>query len=142
MLTNEEMLRSILKTAQLGQVGIRSVMDSSMNPALRRTLLGQLLELDAIESEAHAIASQRGWELPELSLRARFLTDFSARRKLNSEGSDSGIADMIIRGNTGGMIRSLKDLHRFPSQDGAIRGIGQKLLDCQQAAISGMQGYL
>ena len=63
MKNSKEILSSVLKTAQMGQVGIRSLLDTSMQPALRSALESQLREYDAIETEAHAIASQRGWEL-------------------------------------------------------------------------------
>lgn len=61
MKTSQEMLSSILKTTQMGQVGIRSVLNASMRPGLRKALESQLQEYDSIESQAHAIAGQRGW---------------------------------------------------------------------------------
>ena len=63
---SKEILSSLLKTTQMGQIGIRSVLDTSMRPALRKALESQLQEYDSIETEAHTIASQRGWELEEL----------------------------------------------------------------------------
>ena len=64
MKNNQEMLSSILKTTQMGQVGIRSILDTSMRPSLRKALESQLQEYDSIETQAHALASQRGWDLP------------------------------------------------------------------------------
>ena len=66
MKTNKDILTSLLKTTQMGQVGIRSVLDTSVHPELKKALESQLREYDSIETEAHAIASQRGWELKEL----------------------------------------------------------------------------
>ena len=63
MKTSQEILSSVLKTTQMGQVGIRSVLDTTLNPELRQALVQQLKEYDGIETEAHNIASQRGWEL-------------------------------------------------------------------------------
>ena len=82
MKNSKELLTSVLKTTQMGQVGIRSVLDVSMRPGLRKALESQLREYDAIESEAHAIASQRGWELPELDPAQRFMADAMTRMKL------------------------------------------------------------
>ena len=61
MKNGKEILSSLLKTTQMGQLGIRSCLNSSMRPGLRKALESQLREYDTIESEAHAIASQRGW---------------------------------------------------------------------------------
>jgi len=142
MKNSKELLSSVLKTTQMGQVGIRSVMDLSMRPGLRKALESQLREYDCIESEAHAIASQRGWELPELDPAVRFMTDAMTRMKLTRGNCDSKIADMMIQGNTKGMIKGLKNLHQFPRQDDQISMISQKLLDCETANIRQMQSFL
>ncbi len=142
MKNSKEVLSSILKTTQMGQVGIRSVLDTSMRPGLRKALESQLREYDTIESEAHAIASQRGWELPELDPAVRFMADMTTRMKLSRGNADSKIADMMIQGNTKGMVKGLKNLHQFPAQDGQISTLSQKLLDCENANIRQMQSFL
>ena len=142
MKTSKEILSSVLKTTQMGQIGIRSVLDTSMRPGLRKALESQLQEYDSIESEAHSIASQRGWELPELDPAKRVMTDMMTRMKLSRGNSDSKIADMMIQGNTQGMIKGLKNLHQFPETDTQISTLSQKLLDCETANIRQMQGFL
>lgn len=142
MKNSKEILSSLLLTTQMGQVGIRSVLDVGMRPGLRRTLESQLREYNSIESEAHAIASQRGWELKNLEPAVRFMTDRMNRMKLTGRDTDSRIADMMIRGNTKGMIRSLKDQHRFAGQDQQIHILNQKLLDCETAGILKLKTFL
>lgn len=142
MKNNKDILETILKTTQMGQVGIRSVLDTSMRPGLRKALESQLQEYDRIETEAHTIACQRGWELGELDPAVRFLSDRMVRMKLNRRNTDSKIADMMIQGNTRGMIRSLKDLHQFPGQDAQVSTLCQRLLDCETANIRQMQSFL
>lgn len=142
MKNSKELLSSVLKTTQMGQVGIRSVMDASTQPELRAALGSQLREYDCIESEAHAIAGQRGWELPELDPAVRFMADRMARMKLPRGNCDSKIAAMMIQGNTKGMIKSLKNLHRYTQNDDRIRTISQKLLDCETANIRQMKPFV
>ena len=142
MKKSKEILTSVLKTTQKGQVSIRSVLDLSMRPGLRKALELQLREYDAIEAETHAIASQRGWDLPDMDPAARFFSDRTIRMKLNRGNCDSRIADMMIRSNTSGMILGLKNLHQFPNQDQQINIICQKLLDCETANIRQMQNFL
>ena len=48
MTNSKEILSSVLKTTQMGQIGIRSVLDTSMRPALRKALESQLHEYDSI----------------------------------------------------------------------------------------------
>ena len=142
MKTNKEILSSILKTTQMGQVGIRSLLDTSMRPGLRKALESQLKEYDSIESEAHALASQRGWELRELDPAVRMMSDMMTRMKLGGKNSDSKIADMMIQGNTRGMVKGLKNIHQFAGNDAQVSTLSQKLLDCETANIRQMKEYL
>lgn len=142
MKTSKEVLSSLLKTTQMGQVGIRSVLDTSMQPSLRSALESQLREYDSIETEAHAIASRRGWEPEELDPAVRFMADRMTRMKLTGRNSDSKIAAMMIQGNTRGMIKGLKNLHRMTNNDQSVQILSQKLLDCENANIRQMHGFL
>lgn len=142
MKNSKDILSSVLKTTQMGQVGIRSVLDTSMRPALRKALESQLREYDSIETEAHSIATQRGWELRELDPAVRVMSDMMVRMKLGGRNTDSKIAGMMIQGNTKGMIKGLKNIHQFAGSDEQVRILSQKLLDCENANIRQMQSYL
>ena len=142
MKNSKQLLSSLLKTTQMGQIGIRSVLDTSMRPSLRKALESQLAEYDAIETEAHSIASQRGWELAELDPAVRAMSNMMTRMKLTGHNADSKIADMMIQGNTNGMVKGLKDIHQFAQQDGPVCALSQKLLDTETANIRQMQNFL
>ena len=142
MKNSKEILSSLLKTTQMGQSGIRSVLDNSMRPGLRKALESQLREYDSIETEAHSIATQRGWEVEELDPAVRYMTNMMTKMKLSGRNTDSKIAGMMIQGNTRGMIKGLKNIHQFAGQDEQINILSQKLLDCENANIRQMQGYL
>ena len=142
MKSNKEILSSIIKTAQMGQIGIRSVLDTAMRPGLRNALMDQLEEYDSIETEAHTIATQRGWEIKEIDPAVRFLADRMTRMKLTGRNTDSKIAGMMIQGNTKGMITGLKNIHQFDKNDQRITLLSQKLLDCETANIRQMQSFL
>ena len=142
MKQNQEVLSTLLKTIQIGQTDIRSVLDTTMRSSLRNALKDQLQEYDSIETEAYTLALQRGWDLVELDPGRRFLRDRMNRMKLNSRNTDSRIADILIQGNTKGMIRGLKNLHQFEGLDHQIKILSQKLLDCETAHIRQMQGFL
>lgn len=142
MNNSQELLSSVLKTTQMGQTGIRSVLDAGSHPELCQALEAQLQEYDAIESEVHAIASQRGWDLEELEPAVRFFSDRMVRFKLPRGNCDSKIADLMIQSNTKAMIRGLRQLHQYPRQDDRISAVCQKLVDCQRAGIQNLQFFL
>lgn len=141
-MTNQEFLSSLLRITQIGQIEIRSILDTIMAPNLRTTLESQLHEYDSMETEALTIALQRGWDLSQLDIGLRFLRDRVARLRLNGRASDSGIADIMIRNNTKSMIKGLKKLHQFQEDDPQIRILSQKILDCETANIHRLQQYL
>ena len=142
MKNDQKMLTSILQTTQMGQIGIRSVLDISMRPGLRKALQSQLREYDTIESAAHYLASQRGWELRDIQPGRRLMADMMARMKLSHGNSDSKIAGMMIQGNTRGMITGLKNLHQYQQQDSQVSALSQRLIDCETANIRQMQVFL
>lgn len=142
MKNSQDLLSSILKTTQMGQVGIRTVLGGAMRPTLRKALESQLQEYDAIETEAHAIASERGWELEELAPGVRFMSGIMARTRLAYGNTDSKIAGMMIQGNTRGLIKGLKNEHQLTTKDSTVSALSQKLLDCESANIRQMQGFL
>ena len=142
MKSNKEVLSSLLKTTQMGQIGIRSVLEEEMKPELRRAMESQLREYDAIESQAHSIAAERNWVLPELNPSIRFMTDRMTKMKLSYGEVNSKIAEMMIRGNTSGVIKGLKNLHQMEQQDDSVSALSLKLLDTESANVDQMKTFL
>lgn len=142
MKNSKELLSSILKTTQMGQVGIRSILDVGMKPSLHQALESQLREYDSIESEAHSIASARGWELPELDPAIRYMAGMMSRMQLTGNEVDSKIAKMMIQGNTKGMIKQTKNIHHYSGHDELIQAVNQKLLDTEFNNTAQMYKFL
>lgn len=142
MKNSKDMLSSILKTTQMGQLGIRSVLNASIQPDLRKELESQLQEYNSIEREAHAIAASRGWELQELNPAVKGMTNMMTHSRLSYGDVSSKAAAMMISGNTRGMIKSLKNIHRFAQKDAQISTLSQRLLDCETANIRQVQGFV
>lgn len=142
MKNNQDMLSSILKTTQMGQIGIRSVLKMPMGKDLKQALESQLKEYDTIETQAHNIASCRGLSLSELDPAVRFMADMMTRAKLSYGCNDSKIAGMMVQGNTRGVIKGLKNDHRYHHRDPQIANLAQKLLDCENNNIIQMEQFL
>lgn len=142
MKTSQDILSSVLKTTQMGQVGIRSVLRAPMSDNLRRALHSQLREYDAIETEAHNIAKARGWELSELNSAVRFMSNAMSSAKLSFKCNDSKVAAMMVQGNTRGVIKGLKNEHRYNGSDQQVSQLSEKLLRCENENILQMEEYL
>lgn len=139
---SKEILSSVLKTTQMGQIGIRSALEAEMKPKLRQAMEAQLQEYDAIESQAHSIAAERNWVLQELNPSIRFMTDRMTKMKLSYGEVNSKIAEMMIRGNTSGVIKGLKNLHQMEQQDDSVSALSLKLLDTESANVDQMKQFL
>ncbi len=139
---SKDLLSSVLKTTQMGQIGIRCVMDAPIHKGLHGALRSQLEEFDSIETQAHALAKRHGWKLEELDPAVRGASEFMVRTQLAFRRTDSKAAAMMIHGNTRGMIKGLKNLHAYPNSDTQISLLCQKLIDCESENIRQMQGYL
>ncbi len=142
MKDSKDILSSLLKTTQMGQIGIRSVTGAANSAGLKKALNDQKKEYDAIEKEAYDLAAQRHWQLNELNPAVRSMADMMSRSKLMYGKCDSKIAAMMVQGNTRGVIKGLKNLHRYHQNDGAVTALAQKLLDCENRNIRQMEGFL
>ena len=142
MKSNQDILSSILKTTQMGQIGIRAVLPYAGNVALKKALKDQLDEYDAIEREGLRLASQRCWDVEELDIMAKTMSKMYTHLNLKFGNVDSKIAAMMIQGNTRGMIKGLKNLHHRKSFDQSLENLSQKLLDCESSNIKQMQGFV
>lgn len=142
MKNSKDILGSVVKTTQMGQIGIRSVMGASMRPALRQALESQLREYDQIEEEALDILTRRNWQVAQLGSMAKACSKAVSKAKLSRGNTDSKIAAMMIQGNTRGMIKGLRNMHQFPQQDTAVSGLSQRLLDIETDNIRQMKAFL
>ena len=139
---SKDILSSILKTTQMGQIGIRSIMNMPLRSGLRNELTSQLREYDAIEQEAHGIAASRGWELKELDPAIKGMTNMMTRTRLSFGDVDSKAAAMMIQGNTRGIIKGYKNLNQFPPSDQRVSNLAHKLIDFEETNNRQLQGFL
>lgn len=142
MKTNKDILGSLLKTTQMGQTGIRSVMKMGPGAQLTQALKDQLSEYDAIETEALRIAKTRGWKLPQLPSYAKVMADTMSRAKLLPNRTDSAMAAMMIRGSMRGVIKGLKNEHRYKDRDPGIEALSNRLLNCENENVRQMERFL
>jgi hypothetical protein len=141
-MNNKDMLSSIIKTVQMGQIGIRSVRDTPMKQELQDALDSQIREYDAIETEAHNIANERGWKLKELNPAVRSMSEMMSRMQLMGGNYDSKIAGMMIQGNTRGVITGMKNARMHQNKDSRVTALSEKLLETEDRNIDQMKPFL
>lgn len=132
----------MVKTTRMGQTGIRAVLKSAMEPELRLALQEQLHAYDALEHRALSLAESRSWKVKDRDSPLRQMIEHMTFLKLGKKNRTTKIADMLIQGNTQGMIASLRDLHGYMGKDQEIRVLCQSLVDCEIENIRQMQSFL
>ena len=142
MKDSKDLLSSIIKTTQMGQIGIRSVLNAPLQTNLKQTLQNQLKEYDSIEREALELASLRGWNPEQLDPMVKHMTNMMTKMRLSYGNTNSKAAAMMIQGNTKGLIKGYKNMNQLVPSDERIAVLNQKLLDCEKANIRQMQGFL
>lgn len=142
MKDSKDVLSSIIQTAQMGQIGISSVLNAPLRANLKDALRSQLREYDTIEREALNLAAAKGWTLKELNPAVKRMTNMMTKAKLSYGNPSSKAAAMMIQGNTKGIIKGYKNLNQFAAPDERITELSRKLLDCEKENIQQMQGFL
>ena len=127
MKSGKDVLGSVIKTAQMGQLGIEAVLEYTNQPSLKDALRKQKQQYDAIEKEAMKIAEDRQWEMKNLNPAVKQMAMMTTRMRISGKDPDATIAAMMIQGNTRGSIKTLKNLHRYPETTGRLCAISQKL---------------
>ena len=139
---SKDVLSSIIKTTQMGQVGIRSVLNAPLRASMKDALRSQLREYDLIEQEALVLASTRGITTQQLDPAVKYMTNMMTKTRLRFGNASSKAAAMMIQGNTKGIIKGYKNLNQFAEPDQQISSLSRKLLLCEQENIKQMQGFL
>lgn len=142
IMNNEKMLTSVLHTVQMGQSGIRCVMDSAVRPGLRQEMKQQLKTYDQMETEARQLAEKYDLQLKDIHPGILKMSDMMTKVRLVGGERDSKIAGMLIQGNTRGMILGMKNLRQGQRTSQDIRTLAESLIAQERKSIENTEAYL
>ena len=141
-MNNEQMLRSILHTVQMGQSGIRSVQNKAIRPDLKQELHRQLQQYDAMETAAKKMAKQHHWNLTDIPKSVTTMSDIMAKMRLMGGERESKIAGMLIQGNTRGVILGMKNLRQGKRVDAEVQQMARQLISQERLSIENTEPFL
>ena len=141
-MNDEKMLTSVLHTVQMGQSGIRCVMEKAVSADLKKEMKQQLEVYDAMEKEALKLGTRKGLDLKDIHPGILRMSEAMAKMRLMGGQRDSKIAGMLIQGNTRGVILGSKNLHHGADVDPLIRELTQRLVAQEKCSIEKTQQYL
>ena len=137
------MLQSVRKAAQMGRYGIETVVNETCSRTLRGALRSQLSEYDRMFSEADTLLKERGAERKNISPMAKLGAFMTAKMRVRSrEDPTAAIAEMVVQGNTRGMIKSMNNIRSMGVLDPKVSCLSGRLLQTEQANIDQMKQFL
>ena len=137
-----QMLQQICKSTQMGQSGIRAVMESAKEPAMKQALASQLREYDAIHRQADQLLHDRGETAKRIPALTLSMSRMGAQMQLAMDGTCSKIAEMMIEGNTKGMVKSMRQNRALHALDPKVSSLSNRLLQTELANIEQMKPFL
>ena len=137
-----EMLNQIRQNVQMGQLGIRAVMPGAGHAAFHEALKKQYQEYDLIHTDADQLLRRHRGKAEDLPMMAKAGAKMSAYMKRKQDPSISKIAEMMIQGNTMGVVKSMRAQRSLAVTDPQVTALSQRLLKTEQNNIDAMKRYL
>lgn len=142
MITDTELLGYIRESALMGHDGIDAVLQYASCKPLRQALQQQKAEYGELCNTATEMLKSRGGVPEPLPMGSKMGLMMSKTMQKFSPPSTSKIAEMMISGNTKGVIKSIKHDRQYLGRDNSVTELSQKLLDTEQNNIEQMKKFL
>lgn len=136
------LLNDICKNTEMGIDGIQMVQKRCKNRALQQALQHQLDEYLTIFEQADQLLSRLGETPQQVPAAARIASHLTMTTKGLRDPSASGIAGMMIQGNTMGMIQMTRKLRQRRKSGAEARQLANKLIATEEANIEQMRSFL
>lgn len=139
---NDKMLNEIRKGTDMGIVGIDCIIDAVDDEGIRNVLDEQRSEYQQIYNDADRLIETAGAKKRNLSPLARYGAIMASKMKQTIDGSPARIAEMMIQGNTKGLIKSYRCRRELHPTDPKTRELAEKLLQTEVHNIEQMKQFL
>lgn len=142
MLNDKEMLEFIYQQTDMGREGVLEVRGCVDDKKLCTALDEQLEEYETLRDSCGEMLKARGAEPEGISPMAKMSSQMMAKMKTMTDHTPSKVSEMMIQGNTMGMIQSIKHLHDYPNSDERVCDLANKLLKTEENNIEQMKAFL
>ena len=137
------MLNSIRKATQMGCYGIQSVLDETGDRDIRKELNSEYREYALIFNQADMLLQERGSKGKDVHPLDKMGSAISSKMRVRaSRDPVSKIAELMVQGNTRGMIKSMHNIRNMGVLDPKVSSLANRLLQSEQANIDSMKQYL
>jgi hypothetical protein len=135
-------LNKLYQCAEMGVVGINTVLDKAHKEEFRNILETQKEEYDHICDSIVTILKKYGCEEKKLGMMAKKSSEMMSEMKTKIDDSDSQIAKMMMEGSNKGIIEVTKIKNEYQGDDEEIKEMIDRFLATEQHNLDEVKKYL
>ncbi len=139
---DSEILIHIVKSTDMGMSGINDILPKVSDEKLKTELLREREEYLSIHKEACEIMRERGEEAEGVGVLAKDSSRMMTEMQTAFDSSASKLAEMMIKGTTMGVTKSIKKLNDYTGNDEKVRSLCERLARCEEARINNLKAFL
>ena len=137
------MLNAIRQTTEMGCYGIKSVLNETANREFRGALRAQYDEYAQNYEEADRLIRERGGRIKDLNPMAKYGSAMTSKMRVRASIDPTAkIAELMLQGNTRGMIKSMHNIRTMGNLEPQVASLSRRLLQTEQNTINQMKHYL
>ncbi len=136
------LLNDICKNTEMGADGIKLVKKRCKNPAMHTALEHQLDEYGAIYSQASMLLGRLGETPKRIPAAAKIAAHLSTTAKGLRGMSTTKIAEMMVQGNTMGVIQITRQANRCRGCHPDAAHLAAKLVETEERNVDDMKRFL
>ena len=140
--TEIELLEHMVKSTEMGMDGIKNVLKKAGEKKLRDELRDEYSEYEAIHRDASALLAERGEAPAGISAFAKVSSEMMTEIETAFDQSSSKLADMMIKGTTMGVTKSLKLMNSYDGDDERVKALCERLKKLEENRINNLKSYL
>ncbi len=140
--TEIELLEHMVKSTEMGMDGIKNVLKKASEKKLRDELQDEYSEYEAIHRDASALLAERGEAPAGISAFAKVSSEMMTEIETAFDQSSSKLADMMIKGTTMGVTKSLKLMNSYDGDDERVKALCERLKKLEENRINNLKSYL
>ncbi|WP_315114125.1 hypothetical protein [Clostridium intestinale] len=139
---NIELLNYIYQNSEMGKDTLTQLIKMTTDENFKNNLQSQLNEYNSIFNEADEKLKSNNKESKSIGTLTKVSTYISINFNTLINKTPSHMAEMLIQGSTMGIIDITKKIKEYKSQDQAILGLANKLLQFEQKNIDELKKFL
>ena len=139
---DEQMLQYIYKTAEMGKEGIQSILHECKDPAMLNALKKQLRSYNEIYATSVNHLNARGVLPHGVGVFEKMGVSMASAMQTMNDHSPAKIAELMIRGTTTGLTKSIKHINHFNGNDSKVLELAHELKSVEEQGIEEMKTFL